>query len=49
MLAAELGMILYYLATGERPFGDPTTVNEWRRRLWRDPVPPRRRNPDCPP
>ena len=44
-----LGVILYFLTTGERPFGDPTTVSEWRRRLWRDPVPPRRRNPDCPP
>jgi eukaryotic-like serine/threonine-protein kinase len=44
-----LGVILYFLATGERPFGDPDTVGEWRRRLWRDPVPPRRRNPDCPP
>ncbi|HKT18056.1 MAG TPA: bifunctional serine/threonine-protein kinase/universal stress protein [Stellaceae bacterium] len=38
-----LGVILYFLATGERPYGDPDRVSEWRRRLWRDPVPPRGR------
>jgi nucleotide-binding universal stress UspA family protein len=44
-----LGVILYFLATGERPFGDPHSVTEWRRRLWRDPVPPRARNKHVPP
>ena len=44
-----LGVILYFLATGERPFGDPHTMIEWRRRLWRDPVPPRARNKHVPP
>src|SRR5215468_295069 len=44
-----LGVILYFLATGERPFGDPQSAREWRRRLWRDPLPPRRRNKDVPP
>jgi len=44
-----LGVILYFLATGERPFGDPRTASEWRRRLWRDPFPPRRWNADIPP
>jgi nucleotide-binding universal stress UspA family protein len=44
-----LGVILYFLVTGERPFGDPQTVGEWRRRLWRDPLPPRARNKDVPP
>ena len=43
-----LGVILYFLATGERPFGDPVGAREWRRRLWRDPVPPRARRPEIP-
>jgi len=38
-----LGVILYFLATGERPFGEPERAENWRRRLWRDPVPPRGR------
>ena len=44
-----LGVILYFLATGERPFGEPQSAAEWRRRLWRDPVPPRRLNAKVPP
>ena len=44
-----LGVVLYYLATGERPFGNPTSVRGLRKRLYRDPVPPRGRNPGCPP
>jgi eukaryotic-like serine/threonine-protein kinase len=44
-----LGVMLYFLATGERPFGEPQRGGEWRRRLWRDPVPPRRRNDKIPP
>jgi non-specific serine/threonine protein kinase len=44
-----LGVMLYFFATGERPFGDPQTVRAWRRRLYRDPVPPRGRRSDCPP
>lgn len=36
-----LGVTLYHLATGERPFGNPTTVAGLRRRLYRDPMPPR--------
>jgi len=44
-----LGVILYFLATGERPFGEPQRAAEWRRRLWRDPVPPRRLNEKVPP
>jgi nucleotide-binding universal stress UspA family protein len=44
-----LGVILYFLALGAWPFGDPTRVSEWRRRLWRDPDPPRRLRPDFPP
>jgi len=44
-----LGVILYFLATGERPFGEPQRAAEWRRRLWRDPPPPRRWNDKVPP
>ncbi|MFZ5544569.1 MAG: protein kinase domain-containing protein [Pseudomonadota bacterium] len=44
-----LGVILYHLATGHRPFGQPTSVAGLRQRLYRDPVPPRALRPDCPP
>jgi nucleotide-binding universal stress UspA family protein/predicted Ser/Thr protein kinase len=36
-----LGAVLYELATGELPFGAPSSQATLRRRLWRDPVPPR--------
>jgi nucleotide-binding universal stress UspA family protein len=36
-----LGGILYELATGRLPFGHPQSVAELKRRLYRDPVPPR--------
>lgn len=36
-----LGAILYHLATGRFPFGDPHSSAELRERLYRDPVPPR--------
>jgi len=36
-----LGVILYFLATGERPYGEPERAENWRIRLWRDPAPPR--------
>jgi nucleotide-binding universal stress UspA family protein len=36
-----LGAVLYQLATGRFPFGIPATSAALRRRLWRDPVPPR--------
>ncbi|EJW13155.1 serine/threonine protein kinase [Rhodovulum sp. PH10] len=45
----SLGVTLYFLATGERPFGEPEREVEWRRRLWRDPFPPRRWNALVPP
>jgi nucleotide-binding universal stress UspA family protein len=44
-----LGVIMYFLATGERPFGEPQRAAEWRRRLWRDPFPPRSWNLQVPP
>ncbi len=36
-----LGVMAYQLATGVQPFGDPTTRAGMRRRLYRDPEPPR--------
>jgi nucleotide-binding universal stress UspA family protein len=39
---------MYFLATGERPFGDPASAREWRRRIYYDPIPPRRRRADFP-
>lgn len=36
-----LGVMLYGLATGRTPWGNPKTLREVRKRLWRDPEPPR--------
>ncbi|HSV69704.1 MAG TPA: bifunctional serine/threonine-protein kinase/universal stress protein [Methylibium sp.] len=44
-----LGVMLYHLATGERPFGQPTSVAGLRQRLYREPIPPRALRPACPP
>jgi eukaryotic-like serine/threonine-protein kinase len=44
-----LGVLMYFFLTGVRPFGDPQRLSGLKRRLWRDPVPPRRLRPDCPP
>ena len=44
-----LGALLYFFSTGVRPFGESETMRGMRRRLWRDPVPPRRLKPDYPP
>ena len=44
-----LGVMLYHLATGERPFGQPGSVRGLRRRLYVDPVPPRAISPEIPP
>jgi eukaryotic-like serine/threonine-protein kinase len=43
-----IGVILYELATGELPFGDPQTRGGMRQRLWMDPAPPRLLKPDTP-
>jgi eukaryotic-like serine/threonine-protein kinase len=44
-----LGVLLYFFTTGVRPFGESETLRGMRRRLWRDPVPPRGLRPDYPP
>src|SRR4051812_1798799 len=45
----SLGVLLYFFTTGERPFGESETMRAVRRRLWRDPYPPRRYRHDYPP
>jgi eukaryotic-like serine/threonine-protein kinase len=45
----SLGVLLYFFTTGERPFGESETLRGMRRRLWRDPQPPRKVRPDYPP
>ncbi|MGO3931475.1 serine/threonine protein kinase [Rhodopseudomonas pseudopalustris] len=44
-----LGVLLYFFTTGVRPFGETETMYGMRRRLWRDPAPPRKLRPDYPP
>ncbi|MFN0182744.1 MAG: universal stress protein, partial [Aquabacterium sp.] len=43
-----IGVMLYELATGELPFGSPTTDSGLRLRLWMDPKPPRAWRGDLP-
>jgi nucleotide-binding universal stress UspA family protein len=45
----SIGVMLYHLVTGERPFGTPDSVRGLRRRLYRDPLAPRALRTDCPP
>ncbi|MBA7477463.1 Serine/threonine-protein kinase PknD [subsurface metagenome] len=45
----SLGVLLYFFTTGERPFGEGETMRAVRRRLWRDPYPPRALKADYPP
>ncbi len=44
-----LGVLMYFFATGARPFGDPQRMSGLKRRIWLDPVPPRKRRPEIPP
>ena len=44
-----IGVMLYELATGELPFGAPTTSGGMRQRLWMTPPPPRKHRADIPP
>ena len=43
-----LGCILYELSTGRLPFGRPSSIPELRKRLYKDPVPPRAVAPATP-
>ena len=43
-----IGVMLYELAAGELPFGNPQTDGGMRQRLWMDPTPPRRLRADIP-
>ncbi len=45
----SLGVVLYYLLTGVRPFGYPRKIAGLKKRFWRDPEPPISYNPACPP
>jgi eukaryotic-like serine/threonine-protein kinase len=45
----SLGVLLYFFTTGVRPFGESETMGGMRRRLWRDPHPPRQLKADYPP
>jgi nucleotide-binding universal stress UspA family protein len=45
----SLGVLLYFFTTGVRPFGETETLRGMRRRLWRDPYPPRKLKADYPP
>ncbi|HEY4080301.1 MAG TPA: bifunctional serine/threonine-protein kinase/universal stress protein [Burkholderiaceae bacterium] len=44
-----LGVMLYHLSTGQRPFGAPDSVRGLRQRLYTEPIPPRVHNPAIPP
>jgi serine/threonine protein kinase len=44
----SLGVLLYFFTTGVRPFGETETLSGMRRRLWRDPHPPRWLKSDYP-
>ncbi|HQQ68909.1 MAG TPA: bifunctional serine/threonine-protein kinase/universal stress protein [Alicycliphilus sp.] len=43
-----IGVMLYEMATGELPFGSPTTDGGLRQRLWMTPAPPRQHRPGLP-
>jgi eukaryotic-like serine/threonine-protein kinase len=44
----SLGVLLYFFTTGVRPFGETETLRGMKRRLWRDPQPPRKLKADYP-
>jgi non-specific serine/threonine protein kinase/protein-serine/threonine kinase len=45
----SFGVLLFFFTTGVRPFGETETLRGMRRRLWRDPHPPRWLKDDYPP
>jgi eukaryotic-like serine/threonine-protein kinase len=45
----SLGVLIYFFTTGVRPFGETETLSGMRRRLWRDPQPPRKLDANYPP
>lgn len=44
-----LGVLMYFFTIGTRPFGDPQRLSGLKRRIWRDPQPPRYLRLDFPP
>lgn len=36
-----LGVLMYFFSIGTRPFGDPQRLSGLKKRIWRDPTPPR--------
>ncbi len=44
-----LGVLLYFFSTGERPFGESERLSIMKKRLWRDPKPPKMLKPGYPP
>lgn len=45
----SIGVLLYYLATNVRPFGLPQAQSQLKKRIWRDPTPPRKLVGEFPP
>lgn len=43
-----LGCLMYFFATGVRPFGDPQSLKGLKRRIWEAPSPPRKINAEIP-
>ncbi len=44
-----LGVLMYFFTINTRPFGDPQTLSGLKKRIWRDPTPPRYLRRDYPP
>jgi eukaryotic-like serine/threonine-protein kinase len=43
-----LGVLLYFFSTGVRPFGESERLGAMKKRMWRDPKPPRQLRKDYP-
>ena len=43
-----LGVLIYFLSTGKRPFGESQTLKGMKRRLWKEPTPPKAIRADYP-